>query len=294
MNIIKLKIHQAMRTVEPPSASPLREQIRSICSTPSKNLFAGYLLHSEDNEERKIILESSHLVNESLSVLSWRSLLADAAVPNLGARRYKKRKMSKKDRLAIASAATWAILILCGTPWFEEKRMGWDDITLLTKDASDTQTSSESVLAFPVFTYQFKPTTDKNIQACSDGEPESAIPHTALFSLAIILLETGLGKSFKEICEGLGRSFEGFEDPDSLIENYKIADDAAEDLYDELGDSYADAVRRCLRFNFPGRKVLQNFKNESLRQHFFLGVVAPVQERYEQEQTRHRIFEDVK
>lgn len=292
MNTFVLTIHKAMRAMGPPSHPPLRKPIHSICSTPSEKLFDGYLLHSDCDEEQKIILESSQFIKNSLRVTDWRSFLPDATMPNLGLRRYRKGKMSKKDRLAIASAATWAVIILCGTPWFEETQIGWNDIALLTKEVSDIQNSPANLQAFPVFTYQFKSTSERNTQECSDGDSDHAIPHVALFSLAVILIETGLGKSFKEICEQFGSPFAGFEDRGSLIESYKIADDAAEDLYDELGDAYADAVRRCLRFNFPGRKNLQNFNNESLRKHFFLGVVVPVQERYKQEQTRHRIFED--
>ncbi|KAI8627279.1 hypothetical protein F5Y19DRAFT_477847 [Xylariaceae sp. FL1651] len=282
----------AIGIVEPPSPLPIREQIQSICSTPREKLFSGYLLHPDNDEERVIVFERNKLTNEPLRVLAWRSLLADVTVPSPGLRRYQKRKISKKDRLAIASAATWAVLLLCGTPWLEETRMSGDDITLLTKDIANAQNSSESMMALPVFNYQFKPAANTNRQGCRNDEFSGVIPHVALFSLAIILLETGLGKSFKKIWEESGKPFAGFNDSDSWIEYYKVTDDAVEDLYDEMGDPYADAVRRCLKFNFPGRKSLQHFDNETLQRHFFLGVVAPVQERYEQEQTRHRIFKD--
>ncbi|KAK8096055.1 hypothetical protein PG999_014077 [Apiospora kogelbergensis] len=214
--------------------------------------------------------------------------------------------MSKKDRLAIASAATWAVLLLCGTPWLEETRMIENDIVLLTEDNFVTKNGAndlDGANAVPAFSYQFrKPVAatsnhiNDHCDSSRDGVAGITIQHRTLFALGILLLEIGLDIEFRDLYEESvdskldGDGFKGDDLEETLIESYDVAINAAEDLYDEVGDAYADAVKRCLKFNFPGRKSLQRFDNEMLRQHFFSGVVAPVHERYEQEQTRHRVF----
>lgn len=146
--------------------------------------------------------------------------------------------------------------------------------------------------AVPAFSYRFsKPGPETNPMLDTSPMGSNAIPHYTLFSLAIILLEIGLDTEFQHLYETSTRSkFHGFDEAASLLEGFNTTEETVERLYDEMGDAYADAVKRCLKFNFPGRKSLQRFDNEGMLQEFFSAVVASVHERYEQEQTRHRVF----
>ncbi|KAK8054936.1 hypothetical protein PG993_000163 [Apiospora rasikravindrae] len=283
---------------QPPTTTPpRREHIHSICSHPATKLFGGYLMNSDPDNQNMVILERKQPAAKHAYVLGWRSFLTPGAA-SLGRSRIRRKKMSNKDRLAIASAATWAVLLLCGTPWLEETKMIENDIVLLAEETlatGRTPLDLDNANAVPAFSYRFSKPQVKERSPTPQQDPGplggNAIPHRTLFALAILLLEIGLDTEFRNIYEEFTESeFRGFEEPASLLESYWAAEEAAEDLYDAMGDKYADAVKRCLKFNFNGRKSLQRFDNEMLRQQFFAGVVAPVQERYEQEQTRHRVF----
>ncbi|KAK8139996.1 hypothetical protein PG984_000062 [Apiospora sp. TS-2023a] len=291
-------------------ATPSRQQIRSICSYPAAKLFGGYLVNSDPDNQSMVILERKQPVAKPTYVLSWRSFLTGSvSIPGVSRSAFRRKKMSKKDRLGIASAATWAVLLLCGTPWLEETKMMENDIVLLTEEnlaTGNTPQGLDNANAVPAFSYRF---SKPDAETCPPRDAESvtgnAIPHRTLFALAVLLIEIGLDTDFQNLYEhedfagskatpaAARATFRGFEDHATLLDSFSVAEEAAEDLYDEMGDAYAEAVKRCLKFNFPGRKSLQRFENEVLRQHFFTGVVAPVHERYEQEQTRHRVFRSV-
>ncbi|KAK7968788.1 hypothetical protein PG988_007861 [Apiospora saccharicola] len=292
------------------AATPSRQQIRSICSYPAAKLLGGYLVNSDPDNQSMVILERKQPVTTPTCVVSWRSFLTGSpSIPGVSRSAFRRKKMSKKDRLGIASAAAWAALLLCGTPWLEETKMMENDIVLLTEEDLATGNTSQGLYnanAVPAFSYRFsKPDAETCPPQNAESVTGNAIPHRTLFALAVLLIEIGLDTDFQNLYEqedfagskatpaAARATFRGFEDRATLLDSFSVAEEAAEDLYDEMGDAYAEAVKRCLKFNFPGRKSLQRFENEVLRQHFFTGVVAPVHERYEQEQTRHRVFRSV-
>ncbi|KAK6863641.1 hypothetical protein PG995_000169 [Apiospora arundinis] len=281
---------------------PLKQRIHSICSYPTQRLFEGYFLNSDPENQNMVTFEKTQSANKHVYMLSWRDYLTGSVTtPNTSSRRFQRKKMSVKDRLAIASAASWAVLLLCDTPWLERTRMIEDDLVLLTEEKLHNRSPEEleRANAVPAFSYQFKAPdqaiagnakTDRHASNASDA---IAIPHRTLFALAVLLLEIGLDRDFRSLYEEFGSEttpFGGFEDKESLIESYQVAGAAAEKLYFEMSNSYADAVKRCIQFNFTGPRSLQHFRNETLRQQFFNGVVEPVHQRYELEQTRHRLF----
>ncbi|ETS76423.1 hypothetical protein PFICI_11810 [Pestalotiopsis fici W106-1] len=271
------------------STPQLSEQILTLCSIPQETLSNGFLSSSSVDGEARIKFEKSLPPGKSMDTLPWRTLLTNASDSSLQQRLVRKRNMSRKDGLAIAAAATWSVLLLCGTPWLEETRVGAKDITLLADSASGKPDDSGFTGASPAVQFDFNSPSPPGTAGQEPPErgpekPHSMIRHRALFALAILLLEIGLDRPIATL-----------EDDDtSLLKSYEIADGVVDELYDEMGDAYTEAVKRCLEFNFEGRKSLKHFGNESLRQQFFHGVVAPVQERYSQEQTRHRVLGDIK
>ncbi|KAK7923727.1 hypothetical protein PG985_007798 [Apiospora marii] len=238
---------------------PEREHIRSICSQPAHKLFDGYLLSSSDP------------YNKSM------------------------------DRLAIASAAAWAVLLLCGTPWLEDTRMIENDIVLLTDQIMQAGTENlDNANAIPAFSYRFAKPGPPTGPKPGESSTKAAVPHRTLFALAVLLIEIGLDTDFSNLYEDFvsrkrgssatGTTFNGLDHSETLLQSLEVAEEAAEDLYFAVCDSYMDAVKCCLRFPSRGRRGSQRFDNEIMRENFFSWVVAPVHERYEQEGTPHRVF----
>jgi hypothetical protein len=70
--------------------------------------------------------------------------------------------------------------------------------------------------------------------------------------------------------------------PASLVDDFEITSFyIAEELPDAIGQDYADAADRCLRFLFLRQPKTSPFENKRFRSAFFGDVVAPIQAAYE-------------
>ncbi len=111
----------------------------------------------------------------------------------------------------------------------------------------------------------------------SNDYQECQIRHKTLFALGILLIELGLNKTFHQI--RADTSTGGPIRETSVQDDYAIAKQVidSEELELELGESYANAVQRCIQCHFLGSESTQNFLHSKFRKQFFTGVVAPVQ-----------------
>jgi hypothetical protein len=66
----------------------------------------------------------------------------------------------------------------------------------------------------------------------------------------------------------------------SLLDDYQTALSRLDEVYRLAGDSYGDAVARCVKSEFQGRDIYKNFDFSQFRQKFYDTVVAPVQATY--------------
>jgi len=64
-------------------------------------------------------------------------------------------------------------------------------------------------------------------------------------------------------------------------DDFALAIQHADQIYREVGRSYAYAVQRCLRCEFPGPDSKKSFGFENFRKDFFDNAVAPVQANYD-------------
>ncbi|KAK4164376.1 hypothetical protein QBC43DRAFT_300477 [Cladorrhinum sp. PSN259] len=206
--------------------------------------------------------------------------------------------LSRKDRFAFAAAATWAVLLLSGSPWIGPEWNGKDGLQLLTE----------------LHAMKYQPAvscTFSGLGSLTRGQDELETTHAAgnhsntgsqfirnrtLFVLGVLLIELSLNKPFEKLREeylssslsaslGMGTQ--------SMIDDFEVANMCMQRVYLEAGDLYGYAVQRCLRCEFPGRDITKSFEFEQFRTDFFHGVVAPVQVTFNLLQAMHEVSQRV-
>jgi len=191
-----------------------------------------------------------------------------------------KLKLGRTQRFGIAAALTWAVLYMCDSPWLEEVLRN-KNIHLFLEEGKEL--SLPHISKHPYLSYDFQrsamqPDLALQTAAPADQFQTSQIQNPILYSLAMRLIELGVGKTF----EKLRREYRGANSVNaaaaaiSPIEDYKIAKEQIEELMLD-SESYAYAVDRCLRFLFPGPPARNTFEYVVFRKTFFDDVVAPIQ-----------------
>jgi hypothetical protein len=178
-------------------------------------------------------------------------------------------RLSRRKRLEIAVAAAWSTLLLCDTPWlnrtwdkhglcFFSENISTAGLPLADRCVSMTQTCSSGSL----------PAT-----SIGTNLRNKLIRNEAVFALGILLIELGLNQSFEEYkrTRSMGTA------ATDIIDDYKIADDLIDEVFDEVGEPYGNAVQRCIRFSFSGKDTTKNFSHATFRQEFHNSVVAPIE-----------------
>ena len=178
-------------------------------------------------------------------------------------------RLSRRKRLEIAAAAAWTTLLLCETPWLNQT---WD------KHGLSFFTGDVSASGLPLVSPCVSMTQDcasNPLMAASVGVnlQNKLIRNETMFALGVLLIELGLNRSFEE-CKRVKTI-----DTNAKIgvDDYDIADSLIEDVFDEVGEPYGNAVQRCIRFAFPGRDATKNFGHATFRQYFHNLVVAPIE-----------------
>lgn len=179
-------------------------------------------------------------------------------------------KLARRKRFEIAAAAAWATLLLCDTPWLNH---AWDKHELCFFS------ENLSTVTLPIAGRCVSMT-----QSCSlNSQPASKLgipPHhsnvirnEAIFALGVLLIELCLNRSFEECKRAANINIAST----NIIDDYGVAESLIEDVFDEGGEPYGNAVQRCIRFAFPGRDTTKNFSHATFRQHFHHLVVAPIE-----------------
>src|SRR3569833_33614 len=187
--------------------------------------------------------------------------------------------LSRKDRFAVAAAATWAVLYLAGSPWISSEWIGKDIIHLLIEDGPSIARH------YPTISHVFGGSQlgQQNPPTLSQAAPQGQvlpgfIRNKTLFTLGVLLMELCLNKSFEQLRQENQRdSFAASLGVAAPYDDYEIADAHMQSVYLVVGAFYGYAVQRCLRCEFPGRDVTKSFEFEQFRRDFFSYVVAPVQ-----------------
>jgi len=178
-------------------------------------------------------------------------------------------KMGRRKRFEIATAAAWATLLLCDTPWLSKN---WDKHGLCFFSDNVPNTCSPLASRCVSMTQGCTQSSQPN-QTSTATLHNKLIRNGAVFALGILLIELCLNRSFDEDrkAASVGNTIT------TVVDDFDIADSLIEDVFNEGGEPYGNAVQRCIRFAFPGRDTAKNFGHMSFRQDFHNLVVAPIE-----------------
>ena len=260
---------------------------------------AGVIQIKRDDSDKPVVVK---FVNGGPTDAGSEALVLGSLLASPGKQPSGTLRLQRKQRLEIAAAASWAALYLCGTPWLGPDWNGKDDMQVFLQKHGHHDHAA--LLAFyPSISHVFRPASSCSqgsmppLASASAGFQTGQIHNRALFKLGILLLELCLGKTFEKIHqEAQANNLSGLspeKDADDVVSfavpprsEYDIAievidDKIIDDVYLREGDLYGDAIRRCLRCEFPGRDVMKDFNCKPFRKHFLDGVVAPMQALFE-------------
>ncbi|RSL99814.1 hypothetical protein CEP52_009471 [Fusarium oligoseptatum] len=182
--------------------------------------------------------------------------------------------LSAKQRYAIATSIAWSVLHLSDSPWLGQE---WDqdEIKFFVDEGSE---GMQLVSQTPSNSYAFHKQTPMDQPLSSTTRDFSRlIPNKTIFKLGVILIELCLKTPFEELRhdESKGQSVSA-----PILDQYNTAIDRLDDVYLEAGDSYGNAVQRCIKSSFQGSDSTKRFNIEQFRIQFYNTVVAPVQATY--------------
>ncbi|PKY04299.1 hypothetical protein P168DRAFT_155748 [Aspergillus campestris IBT 28561] len=259
--------------------SPKRP-INSLCGAfleAHETTVLGFLLDTDaSGKSSQVHLSSAQrTLSSPLQLISLRSLLTTQSMRQL--------KLSRKQRLGLAAAMAWAVLYLGESPWLAETWQKDHVQFMLDNSSSQLELLSDT----PCISCHFH---NSGLSCATGGElggdnapnddplqeplQYKLVRNRTLFALGIFLVEVGFNRSFEELREQVllddGKQW-------SILEDYQLAIELADELHLDAGPEYGDAIKRCLRCEFPGRDITKHFYYAQFRQEFFNGVVAPVQ-----------------
>ncbi|KAI1426142.1 hypothetical protein F5Y12DRAFT_744164 [Xylaria sp. FL1777] len=263
--------------------APKSQLVTELCSLTKQEEWNGHLLYLKTGAEAIITMKKVSSPCPRFLSIPLESVISKEPSGGGKGNQVVYTRLSRKERLGIAAAAAWAVLVLCGTSWLEERRLGIEDITLLVEVPTQGSKVNRPNLpkTSPALVHSFtsqKATSNKQpeVQHATNYQ-DSQIRHKTLFALGVLLIELGLNKTFNQVRSDVNPQGPACER--SVQSDYAIANQVIEmeTLELELGESYAHAVQRCIQCHFLGSESTQTFLHSGFRTQFFNGVVAPVQ-----------------
>lgn len=177
--------------------------------------------------------------------------------------------LSRRDRLYLAFILASTVLQLHTTPWLNE-RWGKSDILFLRQlGGSRSPLTEQPYISKPFASSVITRPSCKNKALCSTGP---MIRNKSIFDLGILLIELCFNKSLEQLREpedlnnGKPNAYTDFSTANRLIQS----------VYNEAGNRYGDAVRRCIRCDFDQRE--ETFESNEFRQAVYHRVVAPLED----------------
>lgn len=186
--------------------------------------------------------------------------------------------LSDKDRLKIALTLASTVLQLYDSPWIDSVWSG-QDIQFLPSQGADNY---EAPLDGPFVSTSFHgPTNASESQErlrSTSSLVDSLIPSKILFALAIMLVELCLDKTLVEMRQhGPG---EEIRPGKTLLDDYEMAHEQLNAVYQKSGSNYGDVVQRCLKCEFNITPKQKRLDFEKFRRLVYEGVIAPLEENY--------------
>jgi hypothetical protein len=199
-------------------------------------------------------LKAPPLDPESWSVLSLRTALEDV-------------KFTRRDRIRLAVTLASSVLQLHETPWLEDN-WGKDNIFFIKR-------SEGKGYSDPFVSQCF----DQASPAPSTASPASKcrfIRNQTLFALGVSLIELWYGKPLDKLHKPEDGEMTGDARNDVMIK-WNTADRLVEEeLANDAGERYCDAVRRCIRCDFNRRG--SSLVDAEFQMAVYHGVVSQLKE----------------
>ncbi|KAF2688849.1 hypothetical protein K458DRAFT_331478 [Lentithecium fluviatile CBS 122367] len=187
---------------------------------------------------------------EAWSTLSLRSVLYDPA-------------FSRHSRLQLAVTLASSVLQLHETPWLSNN-WGKDDILFIKR-------AGKIAYDHPFVSQCFNRTGLTQTSPCTSiSAMNRIIRNQTLYALGIALIELWYGKPLSAL-----RKAEDQAEADAMTE-WNTAHRLVEELYNEAGEKYSDAVRRCIRCDFDRRA--SSLEDAAFQRAVYHGVVAQLKE----------------
>lgn len=237
-------------------AGPMKPPILNLCSAfkdcKGNERYLGFIVDGKHMHHQIYpVLQPTHKeANKTISL--YKRLTSDIAKPRA--------KLTRKERLQLALTLSSSVLQLHKTPWLNE-RWGKNDILFL--EGSNGPYVSRSFL--PPGSPPQNPTA-----------PIQSLPivrNETIFALGVILIELCLGSGLESLRSAEDLCNDGTA---NSLTDYLTARRLVNEVYDEGGGRYGDAVRRCIHCEFDQRKV--SLDVEAFRQSFYQGVVQPLED----------------
>ncbi|KAF2126776.1 hypothetical protein P153DRAFT_424745 [Dothidotthia symphoricarpi CBS 119687] len=174
--------------------------------------------------------------------------------------------LTAKQRYGIATAITWSVLHMSGSPWIGTQ---WDrhQVSMFLEQS---KAGREMLSQHPCLSCFF-PSTAGLVDPLANAF-EHYVPNRSVYTLGLVLIELCINKPLEEV------QISGV--PVAHHNEYKSAVKALDEVYRLAGNSYGYAVERCIKCSFQARDAEKDFQFCQFRQQFHDTVVAPVQATY--------------
>ena len=262
------------------ASSSTPKEINSLCTEVSRQCkpwtLSGFLQDPSKEPEIEKGFLLSHIQEDSsgiIKTISIKSLISthDQSPQQLSLYM----ALSAKQRYGIAASVAWSVLHLSGSPWLGDR---WDEeqaIILLERSS----TGREILSRYPCASYLFPTSTNPaSLEQTPRDNFTHLIPNKTVFALGILLIELCINKPFGET-QGIRVSGTNTS-PTVLLGVYTTALGRLDEVRRQAGDSYGNAVERCVKCVFRGSEKNREFDLPGFRREFYEVVVAPVQAVY--------------
>ena len=222
----------------------------ALCVSRQSRKAIGYLVDEEDDKQKHFLYRTDTMIGSETRSMSLGDVLSawhGSSSPQL----------LRSDRLQIAVTLASSVLQLDGTSWLKSE---WSSEDIFFHDKNNQPTQSS--YSYPYLSWK-RCMTDVNTPGSFDtvSRETFAVRSKVLIALGITLIELCFGKRIADM-------YVLEENPNEAI--YRLCGS----VYNEMGSSYGDAVRRCLYQPFDVREI--SFDNQEVQQKVFDDIVTPL------------------
>ncbi|RYP74982.1 hypothetical protein DL771_002630 [Monosporascus sp. 5C6A] len=239
-----------------PNLQPIQDLCAAISTlrTPQRDVCLSLLANEYAKQKYGILIYPSKeppTDTDAWSISTLRSVLEDS-------------KFARRDRLRLAVTLSSSVLQLHETPWLDEN-WGKDDILFIKR--------AEKTAYHHPFVSQGIDRGGQRSSTITSPWMRRIIRNQTLYALGVSLIELWYGKPMSQLHKP-----EDGPPGDSMTE-FNTAHRLVDELYNEAGGKYSDAVRRCIRCDFDSRA--NNLEDIAFQRAVYEGVVAQLKENFD-------------